>query len=110
MRITHLGTAVIATMLATGANAQGYPTKPVRIIVPLAPGGNVDIVARSLAQHLTDSMGQQIIVDQRPAAGGIIAADIVAKAPPAVLEQARKRVADFVATLAKVQDQLARLG
>jgi tripartite-type tricarboxylate transporter receptor subunit TctC len=73
--------AVIATIFATGAHAQSYPAKPVRIIVPLAPGGNVDIVARSLAQQLTDSMGQQIIVENRPGASSLVGTQLVAKAP-----------------------------
>jgi tripartite-type tricarboxylate transporter receptor subunit TctC len=54
----------------------------VRIIVPLAPGGNVDIVARSLAQQLTDSMGQQIIVENRPGASSLVGTQLVAKAAP----------------------------
>ncbi len=77
--------AVIATTLATGVHAQGaggYPAKPVRIIVPLAAGGNVDIVARSLAQQLSDSMGQQIIVENRPGASSLVGTQLVAKAAP----------------------------
>ena len=73
---------VIAAMLAPCVQAQGYPARPVRIIVPLAPGGNVDIVARSLAQHLTDSMGQQIIVENRPGASSLVGTQLVAKAAP----------------------------
>ena len=76
---SSLGT-VIAAMFACGAHAQSYPSKPVRIIVPLAPGGNVDIVARSIAQQLTDNMGQQIIVENRPGASGVVAAENVARA------------------------------
>jgi tripartite-type tricarboxylate transporter receptor subunit TctC len=76
-----LGMAAVAATFATGALAQGYPVKPVRIIVPLAPGGNVDIVARSLAQQLTDSMGQQIIVENRPGASSLVGTQLVAKAP-----------------------------
>jgi tripartite-type tricarboxylate transporter receptor subunit TctC len=72
----------MAAMIATGVFAQGgYPAKPVRIIVPLAPGGNVDIVARSLAQQLTDSMGQQIIVENRPGASSLVGTQFAAKAP-----------------------------
>ena len=73
--------AAIAAMPAPGVYAQGgYPAKPVRIIVPLAAGGNVDIVARSLAQQLTDSMGQQIIVENRPGASSLVGTQLVAKA------------------------------
>ena len=75
--------AVTAAIPAAGVQAQGgYPAKPVRIIVPLAPGGNVDIVARTLAQQLTDSMGQQIIVENRPGASSLVGTQLVAKAPP----------------------------
>ena len=75
--------AVTVAIPAAGVQAQGgYPAKPVRIIVPLAPGGNVDIVARTLAQQLTDSMGQQIIVENRPGASSLVGTQLVAKAPP----------------------------
>ena len=69
-------------ILCAGASAQQYPTKPVRLIVPYAPGGGVDIVARALAQELTRRLGQQIIVDNRTGAGGNIGSDVVAKATP----------------------------
>ena len=83
MNAMHLGVAMAAAAIfAGGACAQNYPAKPVRIIVPLAPGGNVDIVARSLAQQLTDSMGQQIIVENRPGASSLVGTQLVAKAPP----------------------------
>ncbi|MDB5812540.1 MAG: hypothetical protein JWN94_4662 [Betaproteobacteria bacterium] len=75
-------TALAIAMIATGVHAQNYPTKPVRIIVPLAAGGNVDIVARSLAQQLTDNMGQQIIVENRPGASSLVGTQLAAKAPP----------------------------
>ena len=68
--------------LAGGLAAQPYPAKPVRIIVPLAPGGNVDIVARSIAQQLTDSLGQQVIVENRPGASSLVGTQLAAKAPP----------------------------
>ena len=81
----RISTGIAAAMtltLAAGAVAQGgYPAKPVRIIVPLAPGGNVDIVARSLAQQLTDSMGQQIVVENRPGASSLVGTQLAAKAP-----------------------------
>ena len=74
--------AAMTLTIAGGVLAQGgYPAKPVRIIVPLAPGGNVDIVARALAQQLTDSMGQQIVVENRPGASSLVGTQLAAKAP-----------------------------
>ncbi len=63
------------------AVAQSYPAKPIRWIVPFSPGGATDIVARSVGQKLTESWGQQIIVDNRAGGGGVIGSDIVAKSP-----------------------------
>jgi tripartite-type tricarboxylate transporter receptor subunit TctC len=68
--------------ITASATAQTYPTKPIRIIVPFAPGGGSDIIARLLAADFTKAWGQQIIVDNRAGAGGIIGADLVAKSPP----------------------------
>jgi tripartite-type tricarboxylate transporter receptor subunit TctC len=73
---------IAATLLTAGVHAQTYPSKPVRIVVPLAPGGNVDIVARSLAQYLGDSMGHQVIVENRPGASSLVGTQLVAKAAP----------------------------
>ena len=81
-------TGTLVALLATGATfaamAQGgaYPSKPVRIIVPYVPGGTVDLVARVLAQRLTEQTGQQFIVDNRAGASGVIGSDAVAKAAP----------------------------
>ena len=63
-------------------NAQTYPTKPVRVIVPFTPGGISDVLARVMAQHLSGAMGQQFFVENRPGAGTTIAADLVAKSAP----------------------------
>jgi tripartite-type tricarboxylate transporter receptor subunit TctC len=76
---------VVGMMLAFGllgsAGAQQYPTKPIRFIVPFGPGGNTDVQARLIGQKLTSFMGQQIIVDNRPGAGGTIGVELAAKAP-----------------------------
>ena len=65
-----------------GAQAQQYPARPVRVVVPFAPGGAVDLVARTIAPRLTDALGQTVVVDNRGGAGGTIGTDIVAKARP----------------------------
>ena len=59
-----------------------YPSKTIRIVVPLAPGGNVDIVARALAQTASENIGQQIIIDNRPGASSLVGTQYVAKTPP----------------------------
>jgi tripartite-type tricarboxylate transporter receptor subunit TctC len=61
--------------------AQGYPAKPVRLIVPFAAGGSVDIIGRTMGQVLTQALGQSFVADNRPGAGGLLAMDAVAKAP-----------------------------
>jgi tripartite-type tricarboxylate transporter receptor subunit TctC len=65
-----------------GAHAAEYPTKPIRMLVGFAPGGGTDTTARTIAQPLSEALGQQVIVDNRPGAAGNIAADIAAKSPP----------------------------
>ena len=71
-----------ALMLACSATAQNYPSKPIRIVVVSTPGGSVDTMARTVGPKLSERWGQQVVVDNRPGAGGAIAAEIVAKAPP----------------------------
>jgi tripartite-type tricarboxylate transporter receptor subunit TctC len=73
----------LATLAAVGfANAQAFPQKPVRLVVPFPPGGPIDTVSRAIAQKLTEAWGQTVVVDNRPGAGGNIGADLVAKAAP----------------------------
>src|SRR5690349_8327533 len=74
---------LVAFFISAGAVfAQPYPAKPVRLVVPFPPGGPADSVARVLAQKLNESLGQQVVVDNRPGATGTIGAGIVAKSPP----------------------------
>ena len=80
--LSHLFAAIpVAMLFGVHAFAQSYPARPVRIAVPFAAGGAVDTVARTLGPKLTEAWKQPVIVDNRPGAGGNIAADFVAKAP-----------------------------
>jgi tripartite-type tricarboxylate transporter receptor subunit TctC len=74
--------AAVALALPTLASAQTYPTKPVRILVPYAAGGAVDVLARTVGQALSKTWGQQPVVDNRPGAGGIIASQALIQSPP----------------------------
>ncbi len=69
-------------MASSSAVTQTYPTRPIRLVVPSSAGAGVtDIMARLIGQHLTASLGQQIVIDNRPGASGIVGAEVVAKAP-----------------------------
>jgi tripartite-type tricarboxylate transporter receptor subunit TctC len=81
--LRQISGAVLATCAATGVFAQtGYPTKPVKIIVPFSAGGPADIYARYLGQRLEKPLGQPIVVENRVGGGGVIGADAVAKSAP----------------------------
>lgn len=81
----HLRNSALALLIATAfphaLHAQAYPAKPVRILVGFTPGAGVDIAVRLIAPKMGDALGQSIIVDNRPGAGGNIAAELGARAP-----------------------------
>lgn len=74
--------SAVAALAPTPAYAQSYPSRPMRLIVPSAPGGSPDISSRMLAHEINRQMGQQLVVDNRSGAGGVIGFEMVAKAPP----------------------------
>ena len=84
MRSNRLGLALLAIIiiLATGADAQDYPTRPIRMIVAFAPGGTTDFMARLIAEKVKAQLGQTVVVENKPGANGAIGADFVAKSEP----------------------------
>jgi tripartite-type tricarboxylate transporter receptor subunit TctC len=78
--IAWIAMALAGFVIAHGAHA-AYPEHAVRMVVPFAPGGSTDVLARVVGQRLSESLGQPVIVDNRPAGGGIVGSDLVAKAP-----------------------------
>ena len=89
-RLTHcltLALSLLALQVApafaqTTASTQAYPVKPIRIIVPYAPGGSTDVLFRIFAPRLTEVLGQQTLIDNRPGAASTIGLDLVAKSAP----------------------------
>src|ERR1700752_3252846 len=75
-------TALILALACSALQAQPYPTKPIRLIVPYPPGGGTDFFPRTIAAKLSDNLGQQVVVENRPGAATIIGAEAVAKSPP----------------------------
>ena len=83
MRIANFFVSILLpSLFATTLLAQPYPSKPVRLLVPFGPGGVGDITSRAVMQKMSESIGQQIIIDNRPSAGGIVATETVAKSEP----------------------------
>ncbi len=75
-------TSALAIGALTGAQAQNYPSKPVRLVLPYAPGGIIDYVGRTLAQKLTENLGQPVVAENRPGGGGVLGTDSVARSAP----------------------------
>ena len=82
MRIIAVLCAVWLLAPGHAASAQAYPTKPIRLVIHFPPGGPTDIVGRAVAQKLTETWGQQVIVDNRPSAGGIVGVEAVVRSSP----------------------------
>ncbi len=82
MRMTKIGVLLAAAALVAPAAAQTYPTRPVRLVVAVAPGGNLDMVGRAAAQALAEGLGRPVIVENRPGANSTIGADYVARSAP----------------------------
>jgi tripartite-type tricarboxylate transporter receptor subunit TctC len=80
--VEYVAVVLAISFIATGSLAQSYPSKPIRFISPYAPGGGTDILARLIGQKLSESVGQPVVIDNRPGAGGVIGTEIVAKSPP----------------------------
>ena len=77
-----LAAAAVCAAAATISFAQGYPAKPIRLIIPFPPGGATDILERVMAQKLTEQLGQSVVTENRPGAGGAIGSEMTAKAAP----------------------------
>src|SRR5688572_300227 len=80
--ILHPSAFILGCALAAAADAQQYPTRPIRLIVPQSAGGSTDVIARVVAQRMTEALGQTVIVDNRPGAGSLNGTEMVAHAAP----------------------------
>ena len=71
-----------ALLVSTALSAQSWPSKPIRYLVPFPPGGSSDLISRAIAPRLSERLGQQVVIENRPGAGGMIGVDVIAKAEP----------------------------
>ncbi len=81
-KVLFLISILVASVVDMGAQAQSWPSRPIRFIVPFPPGGGTDVNARIMAPRLTTALGQQVVVENRPGAGGMLGAELVAKSAP----------------------------
>ena len=81
-KVLFLISILVASVVDMGAQAQSWPSRPIRFIVPFPPGGGTDVNARIMAPRLTAALGQQVVVENRPGAGGMLGAELVAKSAP----------------------------
>src|SRR2546426_6968883 len=81
-KLWTLATGVVLCAAQTAAYAQAWPARPIRIIVPFTPGSGTDIIARTVTERLSPQLGQPIVTENRPGAGGTIGAAVVAKSEP----------------------------
>ncbi|HEV7477302.1 MAG TPA: tripartite tricarboxylate transporter substrate-binding protein, partial [Burkholderiales bacterium] len=81
MRFLRLLLSLAALLACAAAWSQAYPARPVRLLVPFAPGGTTDVLARLVGQKLSEALGQQFVIDNRPGAGGNIGTELAAKSP-----------------------------
>ena len=82
MQLKQIVTSIALLAVSGAIGAQSYPTRPIRVIVPYAPGGSTDVMLRLLAPRLSEALGQQVLVENRPGGSSTIGLDIAAKAPP----------------------------
>jgi tripartite-type tricarboxylate transporter receptor subunit TctC len=76
------GAALASTVVAPAALAQSFPSKPIKLIVPFPPGGTADIQARLIGQHMSQTLGQPVVIESKPGGGTVIGSNLVAKSPP----------------------------
>src|SRR3982750_4883074 len=80
-RVARQGATAVLLALALNAGAAEYPAKPIRMLIPFAPGGATDILARYVGTHISQALSGQVVPDNRPGANGIIAVEILVKSP-----------------------------
>ena len=82
MRVSRIFPGIVLALAVVGSQAQTFPSKPVKVVVPQPPGGGFDAVARTMAEPFSQQLGQPVIVENRPGAGTIVGTEAVAKAEP----------------------------